>query len=363
VIGPRLGARLRARLVGNGRDRGAVAAIAAILFGSGVVLGMAALVVDVGNIYVERERLQSGADAAVLRAGQVCANDLADCTVASVSDVAGRFARDNAAGGQAGASVCGRGGGLPACPAPSGGLDDCVRVPPGAGDYVEVHTNTLRNDGSTLLPPIFAQAVLDGFRGAAVTSCARATWGPPARTRGLAMTISTCDWKRLTGEGTTFPSAEQAISLYDETDATACGVAGTDAGNRGGFRWLTGADGDCLATVSVDSNYGATLGQSRPAGCPDELIALVDASVAVPVPIFAAVDTGGAGATYTVQGFAAFVVTGWHLPASDHPSPTRSSCDAGATLCVYGYFTRAFVRGGGAVTGPDLGARIVALIG
>jgi hypothetical protein len=353
VTGPRLRAR-------RGKDRGAVAAITAVLIGSGVALGMAALVVDVGNIYVERERLLSGADAAVLKAGQICANDIADCTVASVGDVAAEYARNNAARGEADAAVCGRGGTLPGCPAPSGRLDDCVRSAPGGGDYVEVHTNTLRPDGSTVLPPIFAQAIAGGFRGAEVRSCARATWGPPARTRALAMTISTCDWRRLTGDGAALPSAEQAISLFDANDPTACGVAGTDVGNPGGFRWLAGADGKCRKPASVGSAYPATSGESRPAGCPEELAALSDASVALAVPIFNAVDGGGA---YTVQGFAAFVVTGWHLPGSDRPSTTRSACDAVATWCVFGYFTRAFVPGGGAVSGPDLGARIVALIG
>ncbi len=38
-------------------------------------------------------------------------------------------------------------------------------------------------------------------------------------------------------------------------------------------------------------------------------------------------------------------------------------CGAGVSTCVFGTFRRALVPGGGTVTGPDLGARITALIG
>ena len=244
---------LSARLAGNRRDGGVVAATAAVLFGSGVILGIAALVVDIGLIYAEHGQLQRGADAAALKIGQVCARDVNDCTSSEVDDLAAQYARGNAANGEADAQVCGSGGGLPACPANTGGLSDCVDDAPTTGDYLQVRTNTLRPNGSTLLPPAFAQAVLGGFEGAEVTACARVAWGPPAKARSLAMTISTCDWKRHTAQGATYPSAEVAIPLYDDADATACGVAGTAAANPGGFRWLEDTDAGCRAALAVDS--------------------------------------------------------------------------------------------------------------
>src|ERR1043165_3858879 len=54
-------------------ERGAVAVTVAILLGGGVLLGFAALVVDVGQLYAEREELQSGADAAALAVAKACA--------------------------------------------------------------------------------------------------------------------------------------------------------------------------------------------------------------------------------------------------------------------------------------------------
>ena len=42
-----------------GRDRGAVSMIVGVLLAGGVLLGMTALVVDIGQLYAEREELQS----------------------------------------------------------------------------------------------------------------------------------------------------------------------------------------------------------------------------------------------------------------------------------------------------------------
>src|SRR6266704_3179830 len=55
-------ARPTLRLLGRD-DRGAVGVLVAILMGGGVLLGMGAVVVDVGQLYSERAQLQNGADA------------------------------------------------------------------------------------------------------------------------------------------------------------------------------------------------------------------------------------------------------------------------------------------------------------
>ena len=94
-------------------ERGVVAAIVAILLGTGVLLGMGALVIDVGQIYQERAELQNGADAAALAVAKSCA--LGACA----PGVAGQQADGNASnltGGTAGVQlVCGSGSpaGLP----------------------------------------------------------------------------------------------------------------------------------------------------------------------------------------------------------------------------------------------------------
>jgi hypothetical protein len=320
-------------------------------------------VIDVGMLYAERGQLQSGADAAAVEVAQICADEPTDCTPARLGPVAAQYARDNAANGAADARVCGQGGALAACTAPTGALNDCIGNRPASGDYVEVRTNTLRA-GSTVLPPAFAQAVLGGdFEGAEVSACARTAWGPPSTAQGVAMTISTCDWQRITGNGATLPSVEASIELFDAGEPTACGIGGTAAANPGGFRWLAAGDPRCRATSSMDDEYAAALPGPAPAGCIDALDGLRDGGEAIAVPIFdAARDLGGGRSAHTVVGFAAFVVTGWQDSTSINPSPAIPPCATGV-VCIQGYFKEALVPGGAVLGGPDLGARAIAPIG
>jgi hypothetical protein len=305
-------------------------------------------------MYVEREQLQSGADAGAIKLAQVCASSPADCT-ASAGDL-GRYANLNSGDGTSGIGVvCGRGGDLPACPPPSGGVTDCVRAAPAAGEYVEIHTSTRLPDGSTVLPPAFAQAVVDGYRGPTVTACARAAWGAP-RNAKLALAISACEWTTSTGNGTSFPDppVEQVIRLHDDKDAAACGE----------FGWLDDPKRDCGTPVEANGTYrSGPNGRPSPA-CEALLTSLRATGRPVLMPVYSAVTKGDGAMRYTLLGFAAFVVTGWDLPGS-HASSKLTGKDpcADSEKCITGYFTRATLPGSGATGGPDLGARVVGLVG
>lgn len=350
--------RLRERLSpGRGRDRGAVAVVVALLLGSGVLLGMAALVVDVGNIYVEREQLQSGADAGATKIAQACATELAGCPSSAV-EVARTYADANSSRGSAAVTVCGRGGNLVDCPTGSGGLSDCVRAAPTSGNYVEVHTSTLLADGSTALPPAFAQAIIGGYQGPTVAACARAAWGPPRSAR-LSMTISRCEWNAYTNNGASFPDppVEQVISLHDATTAGAC-----QPGQSGGFGWLDDSKHDCRTPVALAGTYDGDPGGNVSQGCRALLSGLSGRPLLM--PLYDTATGHGEKVTYTLAGFAAFVVTGWHLPGFDSSSTLtgRSSC-GDSTSCIFGYFTRTTLLGGGEIGGPDLGASVIRLVG
>ena len=98
---------LARRLTGLRDDggRGAIGVLVAILIGAGVLFGMAALVIDVGQIYQNRAELQNGADAAALAVAKSCAQGT--CT----PSIASQYASANASrltGGQANVSfACG----------------------------------------------------------------------------------------------------------------------------------------------------------------------------------------------------------------------------------------------------------------
>ena len=158
-------------------ERGAVAILATILL-SGVLIPSSALVVDVGNLYVEREELQSGADAAAVALARTCNNG--SCTQAdltALTNSARTLANANATDGHTKISeVCGNWGSLPACSAAGSNLSACIGPAP-SGNYVEVRVKTELADGSTLLPPTFAQTIVgnENYKGTTVGACARST--------------------------------------------------------------------------------------------------------------------------------------------------------------------------------------------
>ncbi len=175
-------ARAVSRALGRD-DRGAIGVLVAVLLGAGVLLGMGALVIDVGQIYQNQAELQNGADAAALGVARQCSQGI--CAPGTALDTALRYADANASAltqGTAGISgICGSGG-LGDCSAYIGaGLTNCPPDPTGAS-FVDVLTETKLPDGSTLLPPVFAETLVGGastYDGTTVKACAQAEWGLP----------------------------------------------------------------------------------------------------------------------------------------------------------------------------------------
>ena len=80
---------LLSRRRSGSRERGAVASIVAVFIGGMVLLGCAALAIDVGSILYEKRQLQSGADAASLALAKVCQKTPAQCMSALMTATAG----------------------------------------------------------------------------------------------------------------------------------------------------------------------------------------------------------------------------------------------------------------------------------
>lgn len=368
-----LARRLR-RLPGRD-DRGVIGVLVAVLFGGGVLLGMGALVIDAGQIYQNRAELQNGADAAALAVARSCA--LGSCT----PSIAARYATANASkltGGAAGVDlVCGSGS-LGACPASSGAITDCPAAPGAGSNFVDVHTSTRTSSGSSLLPPAFAGTLLgnSGFQGTTVKACAQVGWGAPAAMTGLALTISACAWDQATNLGTTFaapppyppnvlpsPSLDHALALHGRSSATGCSTEPEGADAPGNFGWTTDSTGACQIYEN-GSTYGGNPGTSASRACETALSADQASRTLVFLPVYVSVSGRGSDAAYTLKGFAAFVVTGYHLPgfsASDWLD-AANNC-TGPRFCVNGYFTQGIIPDTGSLGGPDLGAVVVELTG
>lgn len=66
-------------------ERGAVTTIVATLLGGGVLFGVLALSLDLGQLMAERAQVQNGADASSLSLMRSCATSSTQCVVCDVS--------------------------------------------------------------------------------------------------------------------------------------------------------------------------------------------------------------------------------------------------------------------------------------
>jgi hypothetical protein len=357
-------------------ERGAIGVLVAIMLGCGVLTGMGALVIDVGRLYQERAELQNGADAAALGVAKTCA--LGGCAPA----VAQLYANANASrltGGAAGVDmVCGSGG-LPGCPAPTGAKADCPAPPPGGTGYVQVYTSTLTAGGSTLLPPVFARTLLgnSSYQGSTLLACAQAEWGAPAAATAAAVTISACEWDQATQQGASFgpapPSppnpapalASDQVLMLNNTGANNNGCATEPAGSDGpgSFGWVQHPAGTCALPIS-----GATFpGRMRirvSFSCQRVLQNAQQNQTPILVPVYVSLSDVAGNLTYVLQGFADFVVTGYHMPGFDAPDWLNPANDCqGADYCLNGYFTQGLIPTTGSLGGTNLGASVIKLTG
>ncbi len=215
-------------------ERGAVATIFAVLIIGGVMLGLLAISIDVGNLMWERRQLQNAADAASLSLAKSCAEGTCAPSVNGLDALVNQNSKDGASGytsqysgtGQCGVNVPG----LDPCAPTSGGLADCPSVPSGlASDvpYVEVHTETRTNANS--LTQIFAQAA--GMNGNNVeAACARVAYGTPGGGEAdLPLTFSACDWQHATGGTTGGGGSYYPSPVYNGANAYGYGGSGQPA--------------------------------------------------------------------------------------------------------------------------------------
>lgn len=356
-------------------ERGAIAVMVAALIGFGVLTGMGALVIDVGQLYQERAELQNGADAAVLGVAKSCA--LGSCDP-SVADGLANANASQLTGGSEGVSlVCGSGAGLASCPSSGGGLTDC---PPATGaNYADVFTSTKTASGSTLLPPVLAQTMLgnSGYKGDNVVACSQATWSAPASAIAAAFTIPACEWDQATQQGTSFappptyppnpfpsPSFDQVLTFTMAGDGgSGCPTEPAGADGPGTFSWISAPSGNCKTAVSPPTFQGEN-GTASNSQCELLLQSAQQSQTPLLVPIYVSATNPSGAPSYALKGFAEFVVTGYNLPgyfASDWLNPAND-CQAG-NFCVNGFFTRGVVPFTGSINGTSLGVSVIQLTG
>jgi Flp pilus assembly protein TadG len=365
-----LGGWIRRRLRGD--DRGAIALIVAILIAMGVLTGILALVVDVGQVYQERAELQSGADAAAIGVAKTCALGTCDPTVAT------QLASANASaltGNTEGVSlVCGSAG-MTVCPPSTGAPTDCPPPPAGA-TYVDVYTSTETAGGSTLLPPVFARALLgnSGYAGTNVKACAQAEWGNPVSATTIALTISACEWDQATQQGAQFPanppyppspvpaSSSDQVLVLNAAVGTGCATEPGGADGPGTFGWVAPQGNSC--TVPINAGFFA--GDARTDisfSCQQVLQNAQRNQAPIVVPVYVSQSAGSGGPTYTLKGFASFVVTGYNMPDSDGDGLSPANNCPVTETCLNGYFVHGVVPFTGTLGTTNLGVSVINLTG
>ena len=361
---------MRRRLRRLGRDdRGVVGVLVGLLLGT-VLLGLGALVIDVGQLYQERAQLQSGADAAALAVAKSCV--LGSCTNASAVSTARTYANANAKDGAAAVPlVCGSGA-LGSCSASTGAMTDCPAPPVSGANYVDVHTATATSGGGTVVGPVFAKALLGNgsYTGTQVLACSQAQWGGPTAATTIAFAISACEWDSATSLGTVFASPPPAVppASYDrvlKVHTTAGSGCSTEPASDapGNFGWTSDPTSTCTISIS-GGTFTGNPGASASNACKAALAKAQASKSVVFIAVYTKITGTGANSVYTLKGFAAFVITGYSLPGASASDWLNSANNCkGSDKCINGYFTQGLIPDGSSPGGAYLGAAVIRITG
>lgn len=315
-------------VVTDSRERGAIAVLLALLMV--VLLGFAALAVDVGMLYAEKARLQTGADAAALAVAQDCATrGKASCQGTAHGKALGMAKANSSSGDGAVSSLA------------------FSKPDPSGPETVDITVAASDADGSGV--PLFFARIF-GVSRAEVSARAAASWGSPSG-GGLALPIvfSECQFD-LTG-------TVQVLAMHGESGGRTC-VSSSPSGQiiPGGFGWLESDPGKCGSTVSLAKpNVPSKPGVSEPHQCVPVFDALKNQTIIVPV-----FDELNAG-VFRIKGFAAFQLTGFSFPGHSWNNTGSPGC-TGSCKGLIGRFVQYTSLADFDLGGPDMGAKVVRLI-
>lgn len=338
-------------------ERGVVAVVVALV--TLVMMGMAALAIDVGMLYQEKRELQNGADAGALAVAEDCARGVITCSVGAAQAVAQGYADLNANDLQSDAVV-----------------DTTDFDPNGRASVIATTRDAATSEPYLTL--LFARVF--GVDTATVDARATAIWGSPSSLGSFPLIVSTCEYDQLTAGGTAFAEApyddgapageaESELVFHDGNPTGGCAAqAGHDLDGDGalpgGFGWLV-SDGYCrVVTTTIDGQdwVSKDSGNNRSGGCDAAPLAAIVGTV-VAVPVFedfcrpahdASCPTYDNKDKYRVARYAAFYVSGFDLggPAfhkSDGVYRTSTpTCGTNSQddFCITGFFTTEVISAG-----------------
>jgi hypothetical protein len=307
-----------------------------------VLIGFAALAIDVGALYQERRELQNGADAAALAIAEDCGRATAPCDSATAGATAELYADDNSDDDLSAVDTV--------------DLDPLAKT-------VSVVTSTEEIGGGTILAPALAQVL--GWNGTTVHGSAAAAWGYPAGLHTLPLIISDCEWndptRPLLQTEPPFVGDPWIFTFHDGHHGRTCGHGPSGFDLPGGFGWLDTFAGLCAADTEEGGWIGADPGSSPANGCTPELIRAQILDQVVYLPYYDDLTGTGNNDEYRVSAFGAFWVTGYNFGGGYKEPPGNVPC-GGAERCLAGYFVEATAYDGD-LGGTDRGLVLVKLTG
>lgn len=332
-------------------ERGGIAIIVAILMV--VLLGFAAISIDVAKLYSERTQLQNGADAVALMVAQKCATNEADPNCKADAPLAADLANKNAVDGLSNVKSINL-----------ATASRTVQVEAGAKE-----TGTATNSISLLVAGVL------GIPSAEVSATSSVRWGSPVEgTTPFPLAFSVCQVSTAVNKNP---------QLLEGHDPSANGDKGTPdctyAGQPvpGGFNWTQQISEECGSSIdlSVSTSYSNT-GNDAPKNCEATLDSWAESiaknkDIVVLLPIFDRATGTGSTASYHLTAFAAFKVQGWKFGGADklpyvfrnQPSSGNGPSCTGNCRGIIGSFVKYVSLADGYKLGPisSFGAAVVEL--
>lgn len=275
-------------------EHGGIAVIVALLMV--VLLGFAAIAVDVGMLHSERAQLQNGSDSAALMVAQQCAKNAAGENCSTSAPLAEGLANGNAVDGKSGVK--------------SISLDKTGRT-------VTVTTGSKETGSAPNTVSLFFAKAL-GIPSAEVTASSSVRWGSPIEgTTPFPLAFSICQVSGMVG------GATQLLQNHSANANADCPLGPAGKTVQGGFGWIVQSTGQCGGFVNLAVNQsGSDTGNDGPSNCDAILNKWASElasgrQVTVLLPVYQDVSGTGSGASYKLLAFVAFSVQGWAFSGAD----------------------------------------------
>lgn len=335
------------------RDRGAVLIWVALMMT--VLLGVGAIVIDIGALYAEKRQLQNGADAAALAVAQDCANgDNCGPYGATAIQYADLNAKDGASAVDV---VCGVGPGLPACsdPPPAGASN--------ATGWVRVRTSTETPDGGNEVDFVLGP-IMGSIAGETVNAAAVAAYGAQGSGAFVPFVFSVCEYIEMGGslDALTFPDGIGYIYYHgqnrNDPNAGSCRPSPSGQDLPGGFGRVNSIS--CVANLSQGQWIPEDPGNDLSRGCPYTSWQNQDVVVA----LYDQVRGTGRNGEYHIVGFVGMQLLGYRLGGNRTFATASCPLVGNSSLSYFcGRFTKVSRNSGDFGPGPNYGANIIKMVG